>query len=173
MIRSFESVTALSLCGNKLERFQSPLPLKTITKLHLERNAITSLAALAPLSQLKHLDSLFLRDNCIRSVRDEPKKNTDERADAFQLATVTYVDLAYNEIDSWGFIDALPTVFPALTGLRISHNPLYEGKNGVFTMGVDEGYMLTTGRLRTLKTLNFSTVYILATGMVVILISRS
>ncbi|KAI9674719.1 MAG: hypothetical protein M1817_001623 [Caeruleum heppii] len=157
LLNEKESITVLSLCGNGLKRLHMPLPAKTITKLHLERNDITSLAALAPLADLEHLDCLFLRDNAIRAVSIGVDPTMREKEDLV-LPTVTYVDLAYNDIGSWGVINALPKAFPALTGLRIAHNPLYDGGDGRPSMGVEEASVLTIGRLRNLKTLNFSSI---------------
>ena len=80
--------------------------------------------------------------------------------------SLSYVDLSYNAIGDWPFVDNLNDVFPGLTGLRVSHNPLYEdagvveadGKIDPVAMGVEEGYMLTLARLEGLKSLNFSNV---------------
>lgn len=72
--------------------------------------------------------------------------------------TLTDVDLSYNEITTWSFIDALQSVFPGLTSLRISHNPLFtnlqaaDGKS----LSAEDGYMLSLARLSNLRTLNYS-----------------
>jgi len=73
------------------------------------------------------------------------------------------VDLSYNAISSWEFIDRLDQVFPGMTTLRVSHNPLYEnlkcaadGKK----LLAEDGYMLTMARLGRLTQLNFSKVHL-------------
>lgn len=67
------------------------------------------------------------------------------------------MDLSYNAITSWKFVDDLDYCFPGLSELRLSHNPIYEtgSKLGASGSG-DEGYMLTIARLSKLTNLNFS-----------------
>jgi hypothetical protein len=73
---------------------------------------------------------------------------------------LNYVDLSYNKIADWQFVDNLPDVFPNMTALRISHNPVYEVviKPGDVMASADEGYMLALARLANLKSLNFSAI---------------
>jgi tubulin-specific chaperone E len=57
-------------------------------------------------------------------------------------------------------MDSLSTIFPGLTSLRISHNPLFRqltAPDGRI-LSADDGYMLTIARLAGLKTLNYSPV---------------
>lgn len=133
-----------------------------MVSLTLEKNAFTSLSSLFPLTDLPNLKSLFLRDNAINSVRDLDNTAADDSpARELRFSTsLEYVDLSYNAIGKWSFIDDLQHVFPRLTGLRVSHNPLYDepAVNNGKSMSVDEGYMFTLARLGTLKTLNFSNV---------------
>lgn len=68
-----------------------------------------------------------------------------------------YLDLSYNAIASWKFVDDLDYCFPGLTELRLSHNPIYEtGLDSQSSGGAEEGYMLTLARLGKLTNLNFS-----------------
>ncbi len=133
-----------------------------LVSLTLEQNRFRSLSSLFPLTKLINIKSLLLRNNIIDSVYDRnevpPKDPTTQKLQFSQ--SLEYVDLSYNAIASWPFIDELLKVFPGLTGLRISHNPLYEDPttNDGKAMGVDEGYMLTLARLGNLKSLNFSNV---------------
>ncbi len=74
------------------------------------------------------------------------------------------VDLSYNAISSWNFIDRLDQVFPGMTTLRVSHNPLYENLKsaaGGKKLLPEDGYMLTMARLGRLTQLNFSKVRLL------------
>lgn len=70
------------------------------------------------------------------------------------------LDLAGNGIQDWTFVDSLGAVFPALTSLRISHNPIYEKLHAADgrPLDADDGYMLTLARLSLLTRLNFSAV---------------
>lgn len=100
------------------------------------------------------LAKLNLKNNQIQSIS---KRQQD--GDAFTLAeTLVDLDLAYNNITSWDFINALSTTAPGLKHLRIAHNPLFsalrsaEGK----PLTSADGYMLTIARLPQLSTLNYS-----------------
>ena len=140
----------------------SPLCPETLVSLTLEKNAFRSLSSLAPLAKLPNLKSLSLRGNALTSVQDlDDTASTDFSTHKIRFSkSVEYIDLSYNVISDWSFVNDLQNVFPGLTGLRISHNPLYEGPAGKDgkVMGVEEGYMLTLARLGNLKTLNFSNV---------------
>jgi tubulin-specific chaperone E len=72
--------------------------------------------------------------------------------------TVTEVDLSFNEIATWSFLDHLELVFPGLTSLRVSHNPLYANLQAADgrSLSAEDGYMLTLARMGRLKTLNYS-----------------
>jgi hypothetical protein len=109
---------------------------------------------LQPLVELPNLTHLYLKANNIASICSS-EVDTPKFGDQ-----LTWVDLSYNQIKDWSFIDTLPDVFPGLTGLRTSHNPLYElaPKIGETATTFDEGYMLTVARLGNLKSLNFSKV---------------
>lgn len=41
-------------------------------------------------------------------------------------SSVTDVDLSFNIVSSWSFVNSLPSVFPGLRNLRLSNNPIYE-----------------------------------------------
>lgn len=75
--------------------------------------------------------------------------------------SVAYLDVSYNNIQTWSFVDQLPKHLPGLSGLRLSHNPVYdvadpEGKAAASSS--EESHMLTVARLGNLKTLNLSAV---------------
>jgi len=120
----------------------------------LEYNAFTSLSPLVPLTQISSLESLHLKGNQIKSISDGNTKMPSF------TNRVHYVDLSYNDIDTWKFVDSLPDVFPGMTALRISNNPVYNiiTKPGDTASSIDESYMLTLARLANLKSLNFSTI---------------
>ena len=128
-----------------------------LTKLVLEENNFTSLSAISPLCNLPLLQSLYLGHNSIngrKGLRTPKSKEIEPRFPE----SLTYLDLSYNAIDNWDFINQLQYHFPGLTGLRVAHNPLYEDQDGNPSMGVDESFMLTLARLPGLNVLNFSNV---------------
>ena len=97
---------------------------------------------------------MHLKGNKISSIDKEGYQLSSFHAFGAKLK---YVDLSYNAIASWGFIDDLPQVFPGLEELRLSHNPIYDSLSKENdNIGIEEGYMLTLARLKNLKSLNFS-----------------
>jgi tubulin-specific chaperone E len=89
--------------------------------------------------------------------------NTDSTPFRFS-ATLRSLDIAYNKITSWSFVNALPNIFPGLSSLCISNNPLYDqpvASSKVTNtpeklMTADEAFMLTLARLPSLTSLNYS-----------------
>ncbi|KFY91082.1 hypothetical protein V498_05671 [Pseudogymnoascus sp. VKM F-4517 (FW-2822)] len=157
--RQFKDVTSIEASSNDLLTLSlngpsSLLPM-TLTSLTLEYNDFSSLSDLLPLTGLASLKSLHLKGNKIGTVGTGRQGEKPVFSDQ-----LSYVDLSYNKISNWEFVDSLPDVFPGLTALRMSHNPVYEAvaKPGDVMTSADEGYMLTLGRLANLKSLNFSTV---------------
>jgi hypothetical protein len=155
------------LTTNALKATTCPLP-KHITTLNLEWNEIISLSSIRHLSSLQHLEHLSLRGNNIRTITEDPNSTID-----FQFPpTVHSLDLSLNQISSWTFVNHLATLFPGLTTLRLSRNPLYEqpplpaaiaaatsSTSASKPMTVDEAFMLTLSRFpTTLRTLNFSNI---------------
>lgn len=124
----------------------------TITDLTLEDNLIPSLSAIACLTRLPKLQRLILKSNKISEVA------TSGSPPPVFSSTLTEVDLSFNEVSNWSFIESLKDIFPGLTSLRVSHNPLYESLQAPDgrALTADDGYMLTLARLGSLKTLNHS-----------------
>lgn len=125
--------------------------LKSLT---LDYNKFSRLVDLQPLVALPFLESLHLKGNHIEAVSDE---NGVKPVFGKHLQ---YVDLSYNNVSNWAFVDELPDIFPGLTALRFSHNPIYENPTGEgnTAMVIEEGYMLTLARIANLKILNFSNI---------------
>lgn len=135
----------------------------TLTSIYLEFNAFTSLSDIASLTALASLRNLHLKGNSISLIESDSTDGPPKFSNA-----LTYLDISYNRIHNWSFIDALPDSIPGLTSLRLSHNPVYN--NPGFDGGSDaavsaakatvteEAYMLTIGRLASLTSLNFSAV---------------
>ncbi|KOS18704.1 Tubulin-specific chaperone E [Escovopsis weberi] len=182
---SFPSLTTLLVGTNQL----SSLPLlpspssvsygqlsTTLTSINLEFNDFTSIAEIASLADLKALRSICLKGNNISSLSSltlpccESPNNDNDSAHAHAPPAVVfpdameYLDLSYNKVASWGFVDGLTACFPGLAALRISHNPIYDDfVDGVLgdsaaTHSSDDSFMFTIARIAQLKTLNFSTV---------------
>ncbi|KAH8731181.1 tubulin-specific chaperone E [Phaeosphaeriaceae sp. PMI808] len=124
----------------------------TITELSLEDNLISSLTAIESLTTLPNLKKLILKENKISEIN-----NPGSSLPVFS-STLVEVDLSFNEVATWNFIENLAKTFPGLTSLRVSQNPLYESLQAPDgrTLTADDGYMLTLARLGNITTLNYS-----------------
>lgn len=157
-IEAFPSIKELSASENELSslRFDPlyrPLARLTLTSLTLEYNSFTSLADLEGIVGLTALEKLHLKGNRIRSLTSSRSANP-----LIFGKRLHYVDLSYNDVLDWDFVDHLPDVFPGLTSLRFSHNPIYEVQEGSEKVNNDVNYMLTLARLKNLKSLNYSNI---------------
>ncbi|TKA76524.1 hypothetical protein B0A49_02918 [Cryomyces minteri] len=133
----------------------------TIGSLTLEDNHFRTLGDLLILTKLPNLRSLNLKKNAIAAVirsGSDVTMPTMTNADFAFSTSLTSLDISYNNITQWSFIDNLHVVFPGLTSLRVSHNPLYQNLKAADgkILSAEDGYMLTIARLRRLKTLNFT-----------------
>ncbi|KAL6868661.1 hypothetical protein J3F83DRAFT_737933 [Trichoderma novae-zelandiae] len=149
------SLTALLVGSNQLSTLpatgQVSLP-STLTSINLEYNDFTSLSDIAYLTSLKALRHLQLKGNNISAIAA-----SSDSAPVVFSPSVQYVDLSYNKIDSWDFVDKLTAVFPGMVGLRISHNPIYYAIDADSNaQSSDESFMFTVARIAQLKTLNFT-----------------
>ncbi|KAF3481435.1 uncharacterized protein GIQ15_04194 [Arthroderma uncinatum] len=153
------SLTSISLSTNELLSTTATLS-TTIQELSMEFNGFESLDSLRHLTTLPSLRRLCLRSNKISKVY------SSSPSELVFSPTLDFVDISRNQIPSWDFVDALQTVFPGLTGLRISDNPLYNQPPAPTKvtglqeqpMTVDEAFMLTLSRLSNLKILNYGKV---------------
>ena len=151
LVPKFSVISTLTASSNAFRSISSPLLSGTLTSLTLEYNHFTKLSDLAPLTGLKSLEALHLKGNRISAAYTTPLVFGE---------SLRYVDLSYNQVTSWAFVDALTEIFPGITALRFAHNPIYDdlaAETGT-SAGVDDGYMLTLARLRNLKSLNFSSI---------------
>ncbi|KAJ2897871.1 putative tubulin-specific chaperone e protein [Zalerion maritima] len=168
----FPDLTTLFASGNQLS-YIPKVPIeygKHMTVLNLEFNEFISLSCLGALATLP-LRTLHLKGNKISRLSTTA---LDTSSDNLEVAntlpthppSLHYVDLSYNSIPCWSLIDTLPVIFPGLTALRLSHNPIYERPDPSFaatsaaaptsTAATDEAHMLTVARLASLTTLNFA-----------------
>lgn len=148
----FPSLTTFSASSNLYTALTPHTPNPTINDLTLEDNHITSLSSIECLSKLPNLKRLILKSNKVSEIA-----SVGASAPLFPK-TVREVDLSFNEITTWSFIEKLIHVFPGLQSLRVSHNPLYQSLQAPDgrSLTADDGYMLTLARLGQLKTLNHS-----------------
>ncbi|KAJ5027430.1 tubulin-specific chaperone E [Bipolaris maydis] len=148
----FPSLTTFSASSNLYTALTPHTPNPTIINLTLEDNHITSLSSIECLSKLPKLQRLILKSNKVSEI-----SSAGALAPLFPK-TVREVDLSFNEITTWNFIEQLIHVFPGLQSLRVSHNPLYQSLQAPDgrSLTADDGYMLTLARLGQLKTLNHS-----------------
>ncbi|KAL6690385.1 hypothetical protein J3F84DRAFT_389169 [Trichoderma pleuroticola] len=149
------SLNTLLVGSNQLSTLptivQDSLP-STLTSINLEYNDFTSLSDIASLATLNNLRHLQLKGNNISAITSSSSPN-----DVVFPPSVQYVDLSYNKIDSWEFVDKLPAVFPGMIGLRITHNPIYYSMDADSNaQSSDESFMFTVARIAQLKTLNFT-----------------
>jgi len=160
VVAAFPALISLTADSNELRSLNAPTALLqsmlnwSLKSLNLDYNEFSSLGDISSLVGLPCLDTLRLKGNHIKAIIDESREKP-----VFG-AHLKYVDLSYNDVTSWAFVDELPDVFPGLTALRFSHNPIYESptKEGSMVTAIEEGYMFTLARIANLKVLNFSNI---------------
>jgi hypothetical protein len=105
------------------------------------------------LADLPNLGKLVVNHCKIRSIAADTQRIQFSKS-------LTHVELAFNHIADWEFVDALPEVFVGLKQLRISHNPLFQQLRTASgrLLSEDDGYMLTVAHLGALRVLNYSPV---------------
>ncbi|KAI9171339.1 Tubulin-specific chaperone E [Paramyrothecium foliicola] len=124
---------------------------QTLTSLNLEFNEFTALSDLRSLTALQSLRSLHLKGNSITEVA-----SPGTAAPIFP-PSLQYLDISYNMVENWSFVDSLPLHIPGIRSLRLAHNPVYE-KQAVDekTSSSEEAHMFTVARVAPLTSLNFS-----------------
>lgn len=137
----------LSASSNGLQSLSMHAGARDLTSLTLEYNEFRTISDLSPLQSLPALESLYLKGNRISSIGSKLPTFAPK---------LHYVDLSYNQVVDWAFVDELCTVFPGLSELRFSKNPLYGPLDEDVSANIDDGFMLTLARLGNLKVLNFS-----------------
>ncbi|KAK6062534.1 CAP-Gly domain-containing protein [Seiridium cupressi] len=156
----FQSLTTLSADSNQLgslPQVPSSTLSSTLLSLNLEFNDFTSLSDIASLAELKALRNLHLKGNQIATITNDTSKEPPVFSPSLQ-----YLDISYNKVSTWSFIDDLPVSLPGLTHLRFTHNPIYDNPDPEHSAqsktSTEEAYMITVGRLANLKVLNFGTI---------------
>ncbi|QSS60680.1 tubulin-specific chaperone E [Histoplasma capsulatum] len=161
--KQFPSLRSLSVSGNEFTSLPCPIS-STIQELILEYNGFESIHSIRQLASLSELKKLSLRGNMINRIGSDNPPTIPEKSNIVFSSTLTSLDISFNKISHWSFIDMLPKVFPGLATLRVSDNPLYDQPPAPshvtnmpeYPMTVDEAYMLTLAHLPRLETLNYS-----------------
>lgn len=156
----FPVLSTLSVDLNQLTSLP-PVPLlalaTTLTSLNLEFNDFTSFTDIATLSELRSLRNLHLKGNNISSITT----NVSGPRPVFP-PSLQFLDVSYNQVSTWEFIEDLPSVFPGLLSLRFAHNPIYENPDPEHSAQsktvAEEAYMIALGRLPNIKVLNFGNI---------------
>ncbi|KAK7988584.1 3-alpha-(or 20-beta)-hydroxysteroid dehydrogenase [Apiospora arundinis] len=156
----FPGLADLSVDLNQLSSLPA-VPLKSLStslvSLNLEFNEFTSFTDIASLSEMKSLRNLHLKGNNISAITP----NASDSAPIFS-SSLRFLDISYNKVSTWSFIDDLPSTFPGLTSLRFAHNPIYENPDPELSAQSksigEDAYMITVGRLAQLEKLNFGNI---------------
>lgn len=173
----FPSLKTLSLTLNGFDFFPRSMikqdhKCPTITSLVLDNNKLKDLSFLPTLTSLyPNTMSLSLQSNAISQLALETVRSSDAPPKFEKLETL---NLAGNQIRSYAFVDALPALFPNLTSLRISRNPLYDpihDHDDSDSQAMDArrqrqssvtsdstSYYLTLARIPHLRSLNYTTI---------------
>lgn len=145
----FEELKTLTACQNNFDLITIPLLASNITQLKLDENAFRSLSDLSLLVHLPVLQNLHLKGNLISAIGPTPPVFSRR---------LKCLDLSYNQIYDWAFVDQLSDAFPGMMALRMSGNPLYDipihDTNSTST--ADDVFMLIVARIGKLVNLNYS-----------------
>ncbi|KAG4032483.1 hypothetical protein MFRU_007g03840 [Monilinia fructicola] len=160
LMQRFISTISLTASSNSFQKLTTPIANCSLASLTLEYNEFTLLTDLEVLTQLTSLESLLLKGNKICATGTMTGTGAVKTfAPLVFNQKLSYIDLSSNKINDWGFVDELVQIFPGMTSLRLSKNPLYPESNSLSTMGsLNEESMLTLARLGNLQKLNFSTI---------------
>ncbi|KIX94367.1 uncharacterized protein Z520_09753 [Fonsecaea multimorphosa CBS 102226] len=165
----FPSLKTLSLSLNELDCFAinsatEAAQCPALTTLILDNNRFADLSSLPTLLALfPNLKALSFQGNIISNLGlDVPGSSGSSSFLALET-----LNLANNKIRDYAFVNRLPGLFPNLTSLRISRNPLYEPSNSSdeshqrqaqSTISDSTPYYLTLARIPNLKSLNYTTI---------------
>lgn len=158
----FPSLSSLSVAANNLSSFNPSTPgqvrhlFVTVKTLVMDMNAFTSLIplCLSLMTLFPNLTTLSLQNNNI-SALDSEVPTPEQPLSAF--SSITTLNLSNNAITTYTLISSLTQIFPNLTSLRVSGNPVFlPPANSAHR--TDAAFMLTVARLSTLTTLNYSTI---------------
>lgn len=161
----FPRLKILSLAQNELDSMEplessQMVSLPSIETLILEKNAFKDLSPLASMSSVfPQLKDLSLQQNQINRIGD---LNAPEMSQLSLFSGLRSLNLSRNRITDFLFVDQLALLFPSLTSLRISNNPLYKAHAtdvaGQPSTRSDIPYSFTVARISSLTVLNHTTI---------------
>ncbi|PHH67220.1 hypothetical protein CDD81_2989 [Ophiocordyceps australis] len=150
------SLTSLAVGTNQLCSLPSldyGTLVSTLSTVNLEYNSFKALSDVASLASLTSLRNLHLKGNSISAIAAP-----DAVCPIFP-PSLHYLDVSYNDIGGWSFVDDLGLHFPGLTGLRLAHNPVYDRSDSEpGAPSLEQSHMMTVARLGRLKSVNFTQV---------------
>lgn len=175
----FPNLKTLRLLSNDLDTFdlvaKKNLNFPSVTTLVFDNNKFTSLASLPNiLTIFPNATTLSFQENSVSRIGLDtlPSKKP------YVFQKVETLKLTGNQIGDYGFVNTLPTIFPNLTSLRISRNPLYDqvyaagpedqsldsskqperGPQSAGAQSDSTSYYLTLARIPNLLLLNYTTI---------------
>lgn len=150
LLSTFPTVENLVLAENEMNGAEHPVYPTNLTSIDLSDNDFVSLSEVRGLQErCQNLLTIALRRNAITAVGQAPTLPQ----------TITKIDVSYNAISTWSFVDALNTsFFPNLRHLSITGNALYNNlKSASGTLlAPEDSHMLTIARVPQLRSLNLS-----------------
>jgi hypothetical protein len=161
LARQFPSLEELDLSLNALTSISGDLQVVGLKSLALEYNQFSNLTQLSCLAELGSLEALKLKGNRISEVRGpidhDGRQSSGCSTDGLVFGTkLRFVDLSYNQIDNWEFVDNLDVVFPGLKALRLLQNPIHSrtAERGL-PHTPDDPSMITIARIKRLEVLDY------------------
>ncbi|KEF56081.1 uncharacterized protein A1O9_07662 [Exophiala aquamarina CBS 119918] len=174
---AFPALKTLMLLDNNFDSFTlvARVKLPSITTIIFDNNKFTSLSCLKPIFSLfPNTTTLSFQGNMISHIGLDAVASG--KLPVFE--NLETLNLTGNNIQDYSFVNYLPTVFPNLTSLRISRNPLYQTsaqqepqdrpseaskqpERGSQTAGAQSdsiSYYLTLARIPKLVSLNYTTI---------------
>ena len=157
----FPQLRTLSLAQNEFDSSNFSLPrlyLPTLETLVLDKNVFSDLTPIVLLAQaFPYLKELSLQQN---QIGEAGNLNAAELSKNGLLDSLRSLNVSGNEITDFAFVDRLALLFPNLTSLRISSNPLYQkqavGAPSSSNSRSDILYSSTLARMPSLTMLNYT-----------------
>jgi hypothetical protein len=173
---AFPALKTLRLSNNEFDSFilVARVNYPSITTIVFDNNKFTSLSCLPVIFSLfPNTTTLSFQGNSISHIGVKPAA---ARLPVFEKLET--LNLTGNHIPDYTFVNSLPTIFPNLTSLRISRNPLYEtpaqqeshdqhsdaskqpqrGPQSAGAQSDSISYYLTLARIPKLESLNHTTI---------------
>ncbi|GAM86146.1 hypothetical protein ANO11243_041570 [Dothideomycetidae sp. 11243] len=157
LLIAFPCLKQLSVSTNLLSLPSVCYLPRTLQEISLNDNGFTDLTILVPwLSSCDVLAKIGLKNNQIANITSQ--ETTHDHAQFPRC--VKEIDVSYNAISSWAFLDTITEFVPGLEQIRISGNPVYENtmRPGGKPLNQSEVSMIVIARVAGLKTLNFTTI---------------